>query len=462
MKTNISVNPPQITKKEAPSLPDNDKIISILSQQHALQHKKDLNPEKKPEENNTTQTPQPNQEKPNIIQMPNTNQNNISELKPENNKNMETVSIASTTGLESQMTLEEENVQKKPKPLPQIKNNLSGIPDKDYIIKKIKEKKDDLFGLDYNAFQLSTVEEDRNSGYRALSLQIFGNEKNHNEIRKAIFTCCLNNRDKLSKYKFQKHRTVLNGEDYLRIIKTNEELLGDFELKAFSFLFNAEVFVFELKDDKRLYLISEHKLDEIDKSKIVLNICIIGESHWQVLYEKGRVKNVFCDKNSLVKTIEHNIKRQKHFELQFDYAKDNRKMKYIDLVNFLASNFIQTGGVFPNFINDITDERKKSYKKREFLSLAKKYFLDDKTGRLKIVFNVSRRVKNKNYKEFYIPYLLEKFNIIREVHDELTHDERNQKTLDGLVKSHDFWWFGIYQDIKLYGGHCPICLNAEE
>jgi len=341
---------------------------------------------------------------------------------------------------------------------PQIKNNLSGIPDRDYLIKKLSEQKEDTTGLDYTLFEFSTVDEDRNSGYRSLSLQIFGSEDNHNEIRKAIYTCVLNNKNKVMKYNFQKHRTILSGEEYLKIIKTNDELIGDFEVKTFSFLFNAEILIFELKDDKKLYLISEHpKLDEIDKSKMILNLCLIRGCQWQVLYEKGRTKNFFCDKDDLVKTIEKNIKRQDYFELKFDYCRDNRKMKYFHLENFLASKFIQPGGVYPDFINEITDERKKSYKKREFRELSKKYFLDDKTGRLKIIFNVSNRAKNKNYKEFFIPYLIEKFNIIREVHDELTHDERNQKTLDALVKEHDFWWYGIYQDIKNYASHCPLC-----
>ena len=413
----------------------------------------------------TPQSPQPKaeetpQQQPQVQNNSEIEKNQINDNKdiPVENKTEEIKPIEATpssTGIDSQMFVEEEQIQRKR--MPQIKNNLSGIPDRDYIIKKIKEKKDDLFGLDYSAFDFSTVDEDRNSGYRALSLQIFGNEDNHNEIRKAIYTCCLNNKNKIAKYNFQKHRTILTGEEYLRIIKTNDELLGDFEVKTFSFLFNAEIFIFELKEDKRLYLISEHpKLDDIDKSKLVLTLCIMG-GQWQVIYEKGRLKNYFCEKDDLVKTLEKNIKRQDHFELKFDYCRDNRKMKYVHLENFLQSKFIQPGGVYPDFINEITDERKKSYKKREFRELSKKYFLDDKTGRLKIIFNVSNRSKNKNYKEFFIPYLLEKFNIIREVHDELTHDERNTKTLDALVKEHDFWWYGVYQDIKNYGGHCPLC-----
>ena len=396
----------------------------------------------------------------------NININNVEQPKKEENLELKTDVVkpmiedpSTNMTLESQqpMAVEEDKFFQNKKN-PQYKNNLSGIPDRDYIIKKITENKDDTVGLDCSLFEFSTVDDDRNSGYRALSLQIFGNEDNHNEIRKAIYTCVLNNKNKIMKYNFQKHRTILSGEDYIKIIKTHDELIGDFEVKTFSFLFNAEILVFELKADNKLYLISEHpKLDEIDKNKLILNLCLIRGYQWQVLYEKGRTKNFFCDKDDLVKTIEKNIKRQDYFELKFDYCRDNRKMKYFHLENFLASKFIQPGGVYPDFINEITDERKKSYKKREFRELSKKYFLDDKTGRLKIIFNVSNRAKNKNYKEFYIPYLIEKFNIIREVHDELTHDERNQKTLDALVKEHDFWWYGIYQDIKNYAPHCPLC-----
>ena len=59
------------------------------------------------------------------------------------------------------------------------------------------------------------------------------------------------------------------------------------------------------------------------------------------------------------------------------------------------------------------------------------------------------------YKNYYIAYEFEKFNIIRTLHDKCGHKGIN--TLYNLIRESDFYWSGIYNDIVNYVNKCKIC-----
>ena len=338
------------------------------------------------------------------------------------------------------------------------KNNFAGISEKGYFIEKQNIEGDNVCSFDKKDFYMSNVKYDANSGYRALSLQIFGNEENHREIRKAIYTCLLNNKQSISRYYFERDGKIISGDNYLKYVKVENEPIGDLEISALSFLFNAEMYLFELRDDGKIYLLNEvDKIEDKDEDKIFLNLCLVKGSHFQVIYEGNRQKNFFCNKEELVGTIERNIKKQESLKMKFEYTKDKRKARYTDIANYLASKVVKNEVNYPDFIYNIEDEHRKRNTKKLFRDLAKKYFIDEKTGRLKLSFNISNKAGNKDLKEFFVVYQFEKINIIKKIHESIAHRGENGKGLDEAVKECDFWWYGIYQDIKKYANYCPIC-----
>jgi len=338
--------------------------------------------------------------------------------------------------------------------------NLSGIADKAQFIKNQKEKElENICTYNKSEFIISNIFPDNNSGYRALSLQIFGREENYNDIRKLIYIFLSNNKENIKKYNFERNGDSISGDKYLEVVKPDQPM-GDLELFSFAYLINAELYIFELREDQEIYLVSQCGIieeNEMNKNKIFLNICIIKGTQFQVIYEKNRSQNIFCNKETLIKSIRKNIKKQKSLNIQFEYTKDYRKMRYIDIEKFVRNKMLKKDGPYPDFINYIRDEIKQRNKKREFREMAKKYIIDKDTDRLRIEFNISNKSRYKIFKEFFIVYHIEKINVIKEVHELIEHTVENEKSLDKVVKEYEFWWFGIYQDIKNYKKYCLKC-----
>jgi len=337
--------------------------------------------------------------------------------------------------------------------------NLAGLSEKEYFIEKQNIEEDNICSFDKKDFYISNVTWDGNSGYRALALQIFGNEENYREIRRAIYTCLANNKENISKFFFERDGKALSGDEYLKYVKMDNEEIGDLEVATLEFLFNAEIFLFQLREDGKIYLLNEiDRIDDKEEDKIFLNLCLVKGCQYQVIYEKNRDRNFFCNKDELVETIEKNIKKQDSLKIKLEYTKDKRLARYIDIENYIISKMLNTSeGNYPPFICNMEDETKKRNRKKIFRELAKKYFVDEKTGRLKLSFNISCKSDNKDVKEFFVVYKFEKINIVRRMHEKVAHSAKKPKTLDEIVKDLDFWWYRIYQDIKKYATSCPLC-----
>ena len=437
MKVKVGNDSNPVSKKKAPSISETNRLITELLMKSSAEGFKPEpviknKVEKKPARKRAPKEPKPKAKK--------------LEFEPE--------TTSQSIEKDNILTMNQENEDN------EIKNvNLAGISEKEYFIEKQNIEEDNICTFDKKDFYISNVGWDGNSGYRALSLQIFGNEENYKEIRRAIYTCLANNRENISKYYFERDGKAISGDQYLKYVKMDNESIGDLEVAALEFLFNAEIFLFQLREDGKIYLLNEiDRIEDKDEDKIFLNLCLIKGCQYQVIYEKNRDKNFFCNKDELVETIERNIKKQDSLKLKFEYTKDKRKARYIDIENYLSSKKLNLSeGNYPPFIYNLEDENKKKNQKKIFRELAKKYFVDEKTERLKLSFNISCKSDNKDVKEFFVAYKFEKINIVRRIHESIAHGPNSAKTLDEVVKESDFWWYRVYQDIKKYASGCHLC-----
>ena len=62
--------------------------------------------------------------------------------------------------------------------------------------------------------------------------------------------------------------------------------------------------------------------------------------------------------------------------------------------------------------------------------------------------------------EYFIPYQIEKFNLIKKLHENTIH--KGTQTLYESIKQSNFWWIGIYQDVKNYIKNCSICQQVHK
>ena len=129
-------------------------------------------------------------------------------------------------------------------------------------------------------------------------------------------------------------------DKYMEFVKSENENWGDITLFSFAYIFNAEIILFELRNDGKAYLISEcRRVDNKakNKGKMFINLCIIRGEAFQVFYEKNREKNIIYDKEEIAKLVEKNIQTQELIQLNFEYAKDKRRYTYKEIENFLWS-----------------------------------------------------------------------------------------------------------------------------
>ena len=350
-----------------------------------------------------------------------------------------------------EIKLEEKKVKKE-------SSGLCGICSKDYFIEKqnIKEDKNICF-LNKEDFEIDNVLLEDNSGYQALALQIYGNEESYVKIKQSVFAFLFNNKENLLIYGFEKDGKIIDALSFIQLIKTRQELISDLELSSFAFLYNAEIYIFEKKLDGKIHLLNEcARIEDNTDNKLFINLCLVDGNQFQVLYEKNRVNN-FCNLEEINENLEKNILKQDNLNLKFEYSKDNRKTKYSDIYNFLGNNANKKNSIYPDYINNIPEESKQRVKKREFRQLTQKYLIDIRTRRLKIQFNILCKKYAHDYKEFYIVYIVERFNCIKEIHEIITHNEERKRTLNQMIKEFDFWWYGMHNDIKNYAHYCPKC-----
>ena len=184
-------------------------------------------------------------------------------------------------------------------------------------------------------------------------------------------------------------------------------------------------------------------------STIIIIIFYTKKKGVNLKINKKRIKE-----NDIDKIKNKTLKFEKDLEIKLDYVKDKRTISYEDIVNFLKSKEKTGHGIYPDYIYKISNKNRRKNKKNDFKDSIEDYFIDKTTGRLKIKFNNSN-LKNKIYKEYFIPFQFEKNHLIRSLHERTIH--KGQNSLYELIKQENFWWCGIYEDVKEYIKRCPIC-----
>ena len=336
------------------------------------------------------------------------------------------------------------------------KRSLIGLPNKEYFITKYVNNYNNILYNPYD-YKYQDVKGDGNGGYRCIALQLLGNEDFHNDIRMDVYNFLHHNLGNFTHLTFQIEGKEVTAEEYIENIKNPGFEMGDLELYVINLIYNAILFIFQLKDEDELTLI-HIKGNMKNTNCILLTICIVDEDHFNVIYEKYRSPELpYKEKNKLNidmnSIINNTLITDINIAYELNYAADNRKYRYKDMINYMISKKFNREPTYPDFIYDIKTKQLRTNKKKEFKKSLKNYFIDEKTKRLKVKFNFSK-VKELINKEFFIPFQIEKIKLIKHLHESATH---KGEILSELVKKSDYWWYGIYQDVKNSVNFCPLC-----
>ena len=74
-------------------------------------------------------------------------------------------------------------------------------------------------------------------------------------------------------------------KEYIEKIKDDGLLMGDLEISVINKIYEATLYVYELRSDLNIYLLSKYG-DINDDNKLFLNLCYIDNNHYNILYEK--------------------------------------------------------------------------------------------------------------------------------------------------------------------------------
>ena len=366
-----------------------------------------------------------------------------------------------------------------PIPKPQIPQILPskcylGLPDKDYFAAKyrmnnantnINNMTTSMYKRDDFIFQ--KVINDGNCGYRALALQLFGNEEFHNDVRNQIYTYLTLNKSIIPEQNFEINDEIVSNDIYIQNVKNNHFFMGDLELAVINLIYNCTLVVFQLKEHEEDVTLLSIKGNLLDKNSILLTLCIVNDDHFCVIYEKSRQEqNVITkhyDPNGLKfidNRININLSKNDNAKIELEYINDNKIFKYRDIIIYLNSrvNNKTSEGIYPFIVANIQDRIQRRNKKREFRKALKNYFIDPTTKRLKLKF-VDATSVHKTMNEYFIAYQIEKIKLVKKIHDLQMH--KGVKALyELIVKKNHYWWVGIYQDIKAYTANCDICKHT--
>ena len=333
----------------------------------------------------------------------------------------------------------------------------TGIADIEYFKDIINKNQGSKIYLE-NQFIFRDVVGDGNCGYRAIAIQLFENESYHNIIRQHVYEYLKINKDQFIDFIFDTDNKLLNNEEYIEKIKNDKFWMGDLEMSVLPQIYDATILVFELTPNGYVKLIYSYG-DIYNNSKIFLTLCFVNGNHFNVLYEKKNIlsennMNKNIDKKKLERDVKSNIIKKDKIEIKRIYANDNEKSKFEDIYAYLQAKSFNNEGVYPEYIYRIEGYDTRKNKKKEFKRVCSKYFIDPKTKRLKII----QKYNTKNgliKKEQFVAFKIEKNNIIKNLHDESMH--KGNQILYNLIRNSEYWWNGIYEDVRNYIKNCSVC-----
>ena len=132
-------------------------------------------------------------------------------------------------------------------------------------------------------------------------------------------------------------------------------------------------------NNTRLNLINIYGTDDND-DKILLNLCYVNKNYYIVLYEPDWLYNINCTvKWSDISYLKNNKERFNNYNNKekeiinknnFIYSNDNRRIKYIDIINYINKSQNNEENRYPKYIYDIDPRKKEKLLKNNFVSIA--------------------------------------------------------------------------------------------
>ena len=118
----------------------------------------------------------------------------------------------------------------------------------------------------------------------------------------------------------------VTAKEYIEKVKENSFWMGVLEMPVVNKIYEATLYVYELRSDINVYLLSKYG-DINDDTKLLLNLCYVDNNHYNILY--GKKWDNFKNKKTLKieeidKIKNDNIKFQKDLEIKLEYVKDKR------------------------------------------------------------------------------------------------------------------------------------------
>ena len=159
-----------------------------------------------------------------------------------------------------------------------------GFADINYFRKIIADNQGSII-FPLTSFELEDVEEDGNCGYRALVLQIYENENYYYKIREDIYKYLKFNTSNFAHLNFQNEGCIISADEYIEKVKDDGFWMGDLEISVVNKIYEATLYIYELRDDQNFYLLSKY-VDINDDTKLFLNLCFVDNNHYNILYEK--------------------------------------------------------------------------------------------------------------------------------------------------------------------------------
>ena len=209
--------------------------------------------------NNTEDKDNPEQQKSNYLEKLNTSENEvINEDNSDNNKNSNKSESCDDD------------------------TNLVRIPDKDYFQNLITNNQGSRVFLK-EWFKFKDVNGDGNCGYRAIANQLLGNEEYHNIIRTDVYKYLKLNLEQFTELIYEVNGEQVNGKNYIEKVKIPGFWMDDLEFSVINKIYDVNFYLFEERKGNINLLSNWGNI--YDNSKIFINICFVGNNHYNVLYE---------------------------------------------------------------------------------------------------------------------------------------------------------------------------------
>ena len=147
--------------------------------------------------------------------------------------------------------------------------------------------------------------------------------------------------------------------------------MGDLEISVLHKIYNSVLFLFEMNYNNELHLL---QINGDNNNSIILTLCFINNNHYNIIYENINssisqninLTNKTLNELLINKIVNNNLKTLDKTNINIIYANDTRKIKYIDILNYLKSKKFKNHGIYPSYIYDLDNKRFRKQKKKIF------------------------------------------------------------------------------------------------